>query len=318
MSSRGAALALALLLALLCAPSPAPAAERPLVVATTTVLGSIVKDLAGDAVDVDVIASPSVCPAHYDVRPSDVEAFRMADLVLSHGVEPWVGLLREASGSQAPVVTVRGAWNTPAGLRKLYESVAKALMDYLGVDVSTRLASSLRGINETESWLKSFASERGFVGTPVVAMKWQEPFVSFLGFKVVATYGPPEMVTPKEYKEVVANATKWGAVMVIDNLQSGVELGESVATEVGAAHVALTNFPDVRPGLSNVTEVMKCNAKALAAALAEARLMGELAKARGDVELWRALSVALGGLAAVFAAAAAVLAAKLRRRAPSG
>ena len=63
------------------------AGEKPLVVCSTTVLGSIVQELAGDSVDVQVIASPSICPGHYDVKPSDVYAVGEADLIFYHGFE---------------------------------------------------------------------------------------------------------------------------------------------------------------------------------------------------------------------------------------
>ena len=58
------------------------AGEKPVVVATTSVIGSVVKDLAGDRVDLYVIASPAICPAHYDIKPSDVYTFSNANLIL--------------------------------------------------------------------------------------------------------------------------------------------------------------------------------------------------------------------------------------------
>ncbi|RLE74320.1 MAG: manganese transporter, partial [Thermoprotei archaeon] len=81
------ALLLGVLLAAALAPALQAQGERPVVVCTTTVLASMVRDLAGDLVVIEVIASPAVCPAHYDVKPSDVEAFGRADLILAHGIE---------------------------------------------------------------------------------------------------------------------------------------------------------------------------------------------------------------------------------------
>ena len=289
------------------------AERKPLVVTTTTVLGSVVKDLAGDSVVVEVIASPAVCPAHYDVKPSDVDAFKRADLVLSHGVEPWVSALKEASGSSALVVVVKGEWNTPPALRELYKAVAKTLEENLGINVSDRLQASLKAIDELEEWLKSLALEKGFAGKPVVTMKWQRPLLEYLGFKVVAVYNPPEMVTAREYEEVVVNATRENALLVVDNLQSGTELGESLAQRIGAVHVVLTNFPGIQPGVNNVTDMIKYNALQLAKALDEAETRAELLRTRSEVEFWRGLSTGLGSLAAVLAVSTTVLAVKVRR-----
>jgi len=262
-------------------------ANKPVIVTTTTVLESIVKDLAGDKVSVVVIASPTICPAHYDVSPSDVEAFRIADLILAHGFEPWVEDLKKASGSEAPIVYVRGPWSTPDALKQKYVEVANAIKEHLGIDVSDNLGKSLEEIDKVKQWLLNFANEHGFKDAPVVSMLWQKSFISFLGFRIVAVYRSPEMVSAKEYSEVVENATKYGAVLVIDNLQSGVELGEKIASEVGAVEVALTNFPGTAPGLNNVTEVMKYNAKLLAKALEEATAMKEKITLEREISFWR-------------------------------
>ncbi len=269
--------------------------KRPLVVCTTTVLGSVVEDLAGDYVDVYVIASPSVCPAHYDIRPSDVEIFGRADLILMHGFEPWIKDLKEASGSKAAVIRVKGSWSTLEDLKSLYERVAGVIEKELGVDLSLRLSRCLKSIDETGSWLKNYSRSNGFVGKPVVCMIWQKPFVRYMGFRVVGTFRPPEMVSAKEYREVVKNATKENALLVIDNLQSGTDLGVRMADEVGAVEVAMTNFPGTAPGLNNMTQVMKYNSKLLARGLQRASYVKSTLKLRHEVEIWR--SVALISLA---------------------
>jgi hypothetical protein len=243
-------------------------AEKPVIVATTTVIASVVEDLAGDKVVVECIALPSVCPAHYDVRPSDVEKLRYASLVLAHSFEPWLDKLVSASGTKAQVVKgICRSWSTPEDLKTCYSQIAKALKEYLNMPVEDRLSRSLRAIDETASWLKNFSKENGFEGAPVVVMKWQRSFVSYLGFKVVASYNPPEVVSAKEYNEVVSNATQARALLVIDNLPSGVDLGIKIAKEVGAVEVALHNFPKAVPEASNVTEMWKYNARLLASAL---------------------------------------------------
>ena len=275
----------------------ASSTDKPIVVTTTTVLESIVKDLAGDKVSVVVIASPAICPAHYDVRPSDVEAFRIADLILAHGIEPWVEDLKKASGSEAPIVYIKGPWNMPDTLKQRYSEVANAIEEHLGISVSDKLSKSLSEIDEVKQRLQGYAEEHGFKNTPVVSMMWQKGFISFLGFKVVATYRSPEMVSAKEYSEIIENATKYGAVLVIDNLQSGVELGEKIASEVGAVEVALTNFPGTAPGLNNVTEVMKYNARLLAEALVEATVMKEKTMLERQIGFWRTTTYTLAVLA---------------------
>jgi len=308
------ALLLGVLLAAALAPALQAQGERPVVVCTTTVLASMVRDLAGDLVVIEVIASPAVCPAHYDVRPSDVEAFGRADLILAHGIEPWVSELREASGSKAPVVWVRGPWNTPEALKARYREVAAALEEHLGLSLSDRLAKCLKAIDETDALLRAYAREHGFLGTPVVCMLWQKAFISYLGFRIVAVYGPPEKVSAKQFEGVLRNASKAGALLVIDNLQSGQDLGRRIASEVGCVQVALSNFPWTSPELTNMTEVMKWNARRLARALALAKLRGEVSRLRSELEMWRIATIVSAVIAIALSVAYLRLVLRLRRR----
>ncbi len=267
-------LAVALLIPIACADAK--------IVCTTTVISSIVEDLTGEKCD--VIASPTVCPAHYDIKPSDVEKVREADVIICHGFEPWVDELVKSSGKNITVIKIPGPWNSPDLLRDKYVRIASEL-EKLGYHVE--LERCLKAINETESYLKRFAKEHGFVGTPVVCMQWQKGFVEFLGFKILATYPPPEMISAKKYEEVIQKGK--GSKLVIDNLQSGTELGEKIAKELGAVEVAISNFPIE----GNVTSMMIDNAKKLAEAL-------ERSEGRGKVPGFE-LIAAISGLSAALA-----------------
>lgn len=231
------------------------------VVCTTTALEVIYERLTGEKCE--IIASPAVCPAHYDLKPSDLEKARGAELILSHGVEPWVTEL--AKISNAKVLKVSGAWNNPPALREAYKALADELQR-LGKRVD--LEGALRAVDVLDGKLKEFAEEHGFRGVPVVCMQWQKGFVEYLGFKVLAFYPPPEMLSAKNYEEVLQRGK--GAQLVIDNLQSGTELGLKLAEKLGASHVVLSNFP-----LDGDLEAMMIeNARKLADAL-ERRKGGE-------------------------------------------
>jgi hypothetical protein len=100
-----------------------------------------------------------------------------------------------------------------------------------------------------------------------VVMRWQRSFINYLGFNIVASFGPPETVTLKEYSEIITNATKTHALRVIDNLPSGVDLGMKIAKEVGAIEVAIHNFPKAAPEIRNVTDMWVYNVKLISNAL---------------------------------------------------
>ncbi|RLF14300.1 MAG: hypothetical protein DRJ66_06290 [Thermoprotei archaeon] len=287
--------------------------KKPIIVCTTSVLASVAKDLVGDSAIVEVIASPAVCPAHYDVKPSDVEAFKEADLILMHGIEPWVEELRKASGSNAPVIKIPGPWNTPDALKSVYERVAKAIEENLGLDVKLRLERCIKAIDDTANYLKAYAEVHNFTGVPVVCMAWQIDFIKFLGFRIVASYGPPERVTAKEYEEIIKNATEAHAILVIDNVQSGTELGKKIALEIGGVEVALTNFPNMTPELNNMTMVMKWNAERLAEALTMAELKGRISTLKERLETYKTATYVLIAITTVLIIVTTGIVFKLRR-----
>ncbi|MEM1628487.1 MAG: metal ABC transporter substrate-binding protein [Desulfurococcaceae archaeon] len=281
--------------------------NEPVVVVTTSVLQSVVEDLVNGEVRVVLIVPPNICPAHYDIRPGDLEIVREASLIFTHGVEPWLQPLLEASRTNASVVVVKGGWNTPDRLKQVYISVANALREHLGLDVEERLKRSLAIIDGIDAYLKEQASVNGFKDTPIVAMKWQEDFLSYLGFRIVASYPPQEAVTPDIYTSVIENATRNSAVLVVDNIHSGVEIGKKIAQEIGAVHVALLNFPRLVPGVNNVTDMMKYNLDQLIRALNNYRSMASSLKLSNEIYVFKTGFYATLGIAIIEAVAIIIL-----------
>lgn len=267
--------------------------SKPIVVTSTTVLSSIVRDLAGDKVNIIAIASPSICPAHYDIKPSDIVAFREAKLILYHGFEPWIKQLKEVSGTQAPLVKISGPWNTPQNLKKLYEKVAKVLSEKLGLNVNSSLSRALKAIDKVALKLKSIAEEYDFSSVKVIVMKWQKPFIVWLGFNVVKDYPPPERISTKEMVELERLGRIHKVQLVIDNLQSGIWFGEELARRIGAVHVVLTNFPGTLTGLNNVTKVMEYNVEQLVKAIENYKTLSQIARLEEQITLYKYIIIAL-------------------------
>ena len=80
--------------------------DGPRVVATTTQVGDLVREVGGDRVDLTTILKPNTDPHEYEPRPSDVKAVADADLVFRSGghLDDWTADLIEDSGSGARVI----------------------------------------------------------------------------------------------------------------------------------------------------------------------------------------------------------------------
>jgi ABC-type Zn uptake system ZnuABC Zn-binding protein ZnuA/ABC-type Mn2+/Zn2+ transport system permease subunit len=81
------------------------------VVATTTQVGDFVREVGGDAVDVDQILQPNTDPHEYEPRPSDIEGAAGAELVFASGdeLDGWIDQVVSESGSDARIVDLGAA-----------------------------------------------------------------------------------------------------------------------------------------------------------------------------------------------------------------
>lgn len=79
------------------------ATGKPRVVATTTIVADIVRNVAGDRADVVALLAPGVDPHEYQPVPSDVQALAQAKVVFANGagLEPWLPNLIESAGGKA-------------------------------------------------------------------------------------------------------------------------------------------------------------------------------------------------------------------------
>ena len=100
------------------APAGGAAAEpAPRVVATTTQAADLVRNVAGDRVEVTQLLTANADPHGYELRPRDVEAIAGADLVVRSGgdLDDWLDDAVEQSGADADVVTLIDSVETIEG-----------------------------------------------------------------------------------------------------------------------------------------------------------------------------------------------------------
>ena len=83
------------------------AQPRPAVVASFSILGDMVRQVAGDGVALKILAGPETDPHLFQPRPSEAEAIRRAALVVRNGLgfEPWLDRLVAATRYAGTVVT---------------------------------------------------------------------------------------------------------------------------------------------------------------------------------------------------------------------
>src|SRR4051812_43679319 len=129
---------LVLLLALAACGGSRSGADGPTVVATTTQLADMARNIAPDAHVVGLLA-PNTDPHEYEVRPDDVKALASADIVLRSGgeVDAWLDGALDAAGVDEQDVVDTGAiaglegddphwWQDPVRAEKAATAIGRA------------------------------------------------------------------------------------------------------------------------------------------------------------------------------------------------
>jgi len=262
--------------------------EKPVIVCTTNVLGSIVKELMGENVSITVLVNPSLCPADYDMKPGDIYALSRAKILFYHNITgeyPWLSRLIEAAGnSNLRKVMVPGAYNTPEGAKNCIKIIGGNLSEILSVDLEGEIGEMLAEIDAVENEIRSRAQSLRVGEINVICMKWQRTFVEWVGFKVVGTYNPPETLSASDINNLINIARNNNVALIIDNLQISTEFGAGIASETGAVHVVLTNFPGAIPETGNLAKMFRYNAERLFDGLIRWRIMRETEALRSENE----------------------------------
>jgi len=246
------------------------------VVAGTSQITVMTREIGGDRVDVTNFVPAGVCPGQCDVKPGDVEALNKAKALIIHDYQQAqkdVRALIEASrnpGLVTKVIAAQGGLMTPRYQAEATEKVAAALaeIDPANADFYQQKAAARKAaINVKADEVKQRLSKAGIQGTKVIAMLHQADFLKWAGFDVVASYGPPEGFTPALIADLVAKGKAAGVVLVVDNLQSGPDAGKSIAQEMKAAHVTISNFPGALPNTDTWEQAVDENVRIILAAL---------------------------------------------------
>lgn len=243
--------------------------ERPRIVAANSILADFTENIVGDLARVDYLMPAGVCPSHYDARPSDATLVAGADIIVMMGWEGWLdGLIGSTGNDEAVLIKCMGLGeqNLPSDVKGFVDRIADGLSEVMEDDAATLAANAgtyKAQIDAKATELQARVETAGVAGTKLVVMEWQRAFVEFLGFEVAGSYGPPEGLSVQDQLNVSSAASKDDVAMVVDNLQSGTDIGARIAEETGKVHVVLTNFPDAAPGTYTYLDMIDYNTDAL-------------------------------------------------------
>jgi zinc transport system substrate-binding protein len=229
-------------------------AQQPTdIMAGSSLIANIIQDVAGDKLETRTLIPPGVCPGHYDLKPSDIEALANSKALFIHDYqEKFTNITGAIEAAENPdltvtVINVTGNWMVPSVQAEAVDNIAQALGQIDPENAAyyqERAAEREQAILVYGEEVKNTLQEAGVDGVKVLCADMQAGFVEWAGFDVVATYGRPEDLSPADVDQLITEAKQAGVALVIDNLQSGsATLGAAMEQDIEAIPVTISNFP---------------------------------------------------------------------------
>jgi zinc transport system substrate-binding protein len=223
------------------------------IMAGSSLIGNIIHDVADGKLETRTLIPPGVCPGHYDVKPSDIEALANSKALFIHDYQEYftniTGAIEAADNPDltVTVINITGNWMVPAVQAEAVDKIAQALGELDPENAAyyqQRAADREQAILAKGEDVEDRLQEAGVEGVKVLCADMQVGFVQWAGFDIVAIYGRPEDLSPADVTQLITEAKQAGAALIIDNLQSGsATLGASIEQDVEAIPVTISNFP---------------------------------------------------------------------------
>ena len=228
------------------------------VVATTTILGDVTQNVAGDAAAVDVLLPIGADPHDYQPSAQQIAAVQEADLVVANGLlleEALLDVLDNAADDGANVVTVADQLD-PLPFGDGTRADPHVWMDPVRMTDAARLiAGELAAIDDTVDWAANAEAYAAALETaheeiegllaPIEAQQRRLVtnhdalgyFAARYGFEVIGTVipGGATLAEPSssELAELVASIEREGVRAIFAETTEAPQLAEAVAAEAG-------------------------------------------------------------------------------------
>jgi len=230
---------------------------RGIVTSDTILSGMIASLLPPNRYSIEAMLPPGQCPGHYDVKLSDIEKMKKADLNVSFSGMPFMDKAGLDGGAQLLVAAGGRNWMAPDsyiyGLGVLADGLSKHFPEDKD-EIMSRKEDTIREVKAGANSLIEKIKRTGIFGKAMIASSMQKEPLEWMGFRVVGEYGRQEAMSTREVVRLSKIGKDQHVIMVVDNLQSGPDSGKGIAETLGVPHVILTNFPSEKGYLATLGE----------------------------------------------------------------
>lgn len=277
-----------------CSSSQPAETDRPNIVVTYSILGSVVLDLVGDAADVTILIPDGQDPHDFQPSARDIETINNADIVVSNGLDFEEGLedvLASAIDSGVSVymigenITVRDSdedhaeedgdahgagdphlWLSPLSFTQALPSLTAAINKATGLSIDEaaaigRLTQLDNEIKEVIGNISSCVMVSGHDEMGYFADRYECTVIG----AIIPSFSTTSEATAKQIADLKVLATSNNVKAVFTGLGTPAEVSEQLASELGIAAVSLSTH--YLNGAANYREFMLNLANQIAEAL---------------------------------------------------
>lgn len=220
------------------------------VIAGTSLVEDIVRDLTAGRAEVMTVIKGSSCPGHESVKTTDFVFAAQADMVLVHAFQvemPWLAAMRDSvknDNLRLVVLAPKGSWLIPEIQKQAVLAIASALAEAEPENAAALGARARQRLARVDAAKEAFLARLApLKGKTVAVAAMQSEFAAWAGLTVLRSYGRAEDMPAKTLADMVDAFRGKGLAGVIDNYQSGSDAGLPLALELKVPHVVLSNFP---------------------------------------------------------------------------
>ncbi|WP_459895762.1 metal ABC transporter substrate-binding protein [Desulfurobacterium crinifex] len=234
--------------------------NKPLIVSSIPIWKNVAEYIGGRDFRYYSILKGGESPHGYEPKPSDVQKTKEANLVIVHGLglDDWavrnvdeknVLNIGELFSNKYPQVKQPGyhVWANPVLMEDVYFEVAKRLIEFYPkretyytkrAEDYTAMIDQLLG--RIDNCLKEAKSKVVVIYHPV----WK-PLLETFGIKVIEiAQTPEEQVTPERLRQVIEEAKKENAKVVIGEIFASRKVPQTVAEAISGKVLILNPIPD--------------------------------------------------------------------------
>jgi zinc transport system substrate-binding protein len=233
-----------------CAPSSDQTTVDQSIAVSSPYLEAAIRDVLRRDMPIVRMAGPSMCPGHFDMRPSQISQLARCRLLVRFDFQQALDAKladRAGRSPQSLGVALPGGMCEPDS----YLAACRQIADYLPTtgemdqtEADRRMAEIADRMTALTSDVRQAIDAAGLRNAPVLTSGHQSGFCRWLGLRCVAAYSAADTAGVSELDEAIQAGNVDGVQIIVANQPEGRRLADALADRFDARVVVFANFPE--------------------------------------------------------------------------